>query len=989
MTASAGAWYRVGTVNVVGGSQSIVGVGTNWQNDVIAIAIGDIFTLDAKTWYEVTAVNSDTSITLDRGFEGSTGQDKSYAILRNTSGTILTRIAGQVSVQFNQKQLFLDELRTWLNSDNAAEELTDSHGLKQSLKTPSQMVRDHDSKLAELDAIHPHPYAMRKVEFEAHRAANNEKFAASGFVHFGNYVNAGIVDIINYGLQVSGGSASSSLAGQIGLGFTKPALALGESKTGYAVTNIAGVTTNIDMGDNTYGLRIKFPPAENGTRTYDSETGNSVTHSTPAIAFASETDTNKVVTDRVDMWGLEAFLREIHDGDPFVYKNGLIQSQSADIDGVTTVTDNVRPETYFSWYEGGTGNIGKGVNWQTATESQRMAIASNPENNIYFDDETGKFYQWCIRGRSFAGIGNGDWDTVDANRNANLTLRQQPVGTSQRTPPQGLLNTAPTSGDGSNYYSNTDSEYNLDPKIGLFTSRRNDVSSGGFSYFLVCGTVNRLNQGAYHPSLNPQGSKKVNNTETNSSGGLWYQSRAIILSSRLECFIPILDATTNTTDAGVVVSSGSILTPSPARSDGRLHDAIYASGQGGVCRDMRYSAWGLTPSDFAEADLKVKSGKYRGTESLVFSKPYQCTSQGKVNGWGLYHHDGLPNNKEMWITSEVFPVLDNFTVGDLVSIIYNGGSEIVTCEVRIVYSDRVILKYKGVVSFRIYSSGDQTNHYFITHRPLGLSVSGSFNNTEVMADPANILQCDDLKDGWVGSWNPKIPDGTGGRFPLTRKVINTSDDICFYSNDLGDNWLSTVSAFNLIESSNSVAHPSIFKTGSIVLYQHSASAKYTENAENMPIFGGYDGIGHVIASSDAYALGRGMLLRESLIGKPAGLSSYNNGAVQSMRPNVVTLDRDTLIGATRAAYGPAHDPIVIDGSTSLSGVKALNYNVVEKQQGFIQYAYTEIIFDGDWGDDGKIYIADNQSTRIDDNGNTALHGTARIVEPLGWIKNDK
>ena len=88
MTASAGAWYRVGTVNVTNGQQSIVGVNTAWQNDVISIAVGDIFTLDAKTWYEVTAVNSDTSLTLDRGFEGATQNTANYAIVRNTSGTI-------------------------------------------------------------------------------------------------------------------------------------------------------------------------------------------------------------------------------------------------------------------------------------------------------------------------------------------------------------------------------------------------------------------------------------------------------------------------------------------------------------------------------------------------------------------------------------------------------------------------------------------------------------------------------------------------------------------------------------------------------------------------------------------------------------------------------------------------------------------------------------------------------------------------------------
>ena len=139
MAASAGAWYRVGTVNVTNGSAAIVGVGSNWQNDVIAIAIGDAFTIDAKTWYEVIAVNSDTSITLDRGFEGSTDNGVEYAILRNTSGTILTRIAGQIAVQFNQKQLFLDELRNWLTSEDDTATLTDSHGIEHVVKTVNKI----------------------------------------------------------------------------------------------------------------------------------------------------------------------------------------------------------------------------------------------------------------------------------------------------------------------------------------------------------------------------------------------------------------------------------------------------------------------------------------------------------------------------------------------------------------------------------------------------------------------------------------------------------------------------------------------------------------------------------------------------------------------------------------------------------------------------------------------------------------------------------
>ncbi|QWV06156.1 hypothetical protein KQ246_07065 [Pseudoalteromonas shioyasakiensis] len=517
MTASAGAWYRVGTVNVTNGQQSIVGVNTNWQNDVISIAVGDIFTLDAKTWYEVTAVNSDTSLTLDREFEGATQSAVNYAIVRNTSGTLLTRIAGQIAVQFNQKQLFLDELRTWLNSDNAAEELTDSHGVKTQLKTPAQMVRDHAEKLAELDAIHPHPWVMRKVEFEAMRAANNEKFAASGFVHFGKQIRADKNTPINEGLWtwidqenvLYTGVADTDTGGE------------GVSKTKYPTLNMAGVITDLKSLSNTNYVKVKLPPSEDGTRTYDSTTGVSVTHATPALAFAAETATNKVVTDRVDMWGFEAFLREINDNDPFVYKNGLIQSLATNINGVATVSDNVRAITYFAWYEGDTTSRGKGVNWQTATESQRIAIASDPANNIYFDDATGKFYQWCIRGRSFAGKGNGDWDVLDITPSSSGPQFGASKSNNTRVRAQGITdNDESYNNDSSLDYAQVFVDPNADfagvnrlPDLGIRVLRDHPTNYNkavdNECYLYICGTVSRLNKGAYHPNLNPWGFCKV------------------------------------------------------------------------------------------------------------------------------------------------------------------------------------------------------------------------------------------------------------------------------------------------------------------------------------------------------------------------------------------------------------------------------------------------------------------------------------------------
>ena len=40
------------------------------------------------------------------------------------------------------------------------------------------------------------------------------------------------------------------------------------------------------------------------------------------------------------------------------------------------------------------------------------------------------------------------------------------------------------------------------------------------------------------------------------------------------------------------------------------------------------------------------------------------------------------------------------------------------------------------------------------------------------------------------------------------------------------------------------------------------------------------------------------------------------------------------------------------------------------------YAYKEMVYDVDWGDNNQFEILDNQGTQTDDNGNSVLYGTA-------------
>ncbi|MEM5552414.1 hypothetical protein WNY63_16940 [Pseudoalteromonas neustonica] len=859
-------------------------------------------------------------------------------------------------------------------------------GSTTNVKTLKQIEADNE---AQMDAYHPYPWAMRKVEFEARRAANNEKFAASGFVHFGKHRNNTAAPVagtpVNEGMWVKYDSTQRKDSFCLGAGPNISYL-VGNSKTNNPVLHIAGVLTELSHLSEVQAdisNTIKLPPAEDGNRTYDSATGVSVTHATPAIAFASETTTNKVVTDRPDMWGLEAFLREINDADPFVYKNGLIQSQATSINGVPTVTDNVRPITYFSWYEGDNSSRGKGVNWQTATEAERIAIASDPENNIYFDDATGNFYQWCVRGRSFAGQGNGDWSLLDPaspliNGASALSFDDGNIGTigCQGTK-DAVVNYDRANGGRyipavqvmhTPYNGGIKSElgvYTAANGIGNYNKPNTSVAVDGECFFLVCGTVNRLNKGAYHPSHNSFGSDLIQDNAGNTTAArTWSEDRAKQINSTQDAFL-LAGSTSG-------LSWGSISSGFSGRPDGRYYDAIYASGKGGVCRDMRYSAWGLTQEDFADADLAVKSGEYRGREKVGLTKLLPISDSPTVtsSNIGVRAFNNLAI--ELGIDVQDAYYVYNVTNGEL---FYN-------------LDRRETLQ--GSFTSHIYypEAWGNSPSVILIYILKQATVAGEFLHTDVIGDPAKIILCDDLKDGWVGDWIPNIPEGIKDNFQLSRPYagLGTGIQRTFTVNN-GASWSSAK-----IQLSLPISNETVFTNmpaNQVTIYQYDTEAKKVSTATNSSVYAGVEGLGYVWGTS-FYAVTWGRDLAFSATGKLL-TNGFGTGKINShykldnfaLRPTTNTLDHNN-------SREPEHQILDLAGDVGDVAFKALNYNVVENQQGFINYAYTSLKHDGtDYGDDGKIHIVDGQSTMLDENGNTVLVGTARCVEPLGWIKNDK
>lgn len=99
-------WYSTGTVNVTQGSSNVAGVGTNWVN--AGLKVGDIFTIDKSRLYQITAINSNTSLSLQEAYQGATGSSQVYFVIRNFAGTMQAQIAAQVSELVNKYESYID-----------------------------------------------------------------------------------------------------------------------------------------------------------------------------------------------------------------------------------------------------------------------------------------------------------------------------------------------------------------------------------------------------------------------------------------------------------------------------------------------------------------------------------------------------------------------------------------------------------------------------------------------------------------------------------------------------------------------------------------------------------------------------------------------------------------------------------------------------------------------------------------------------------------
>ncbi|TPB11245.1 hypothetical protein DXJ83_20375 [Vibrio parahaemolyticus] len=717
--------------------------------------------------------------------------------------------------------------------------------------------------------------------------------------------------------------------------------------------------------------------------------------------------TEEVVTERVDMFGFEFFLEEVSKANPFVYPYGCIQSLASTMEGIATTGSN-RPVTYYAAFDGDTGSKGKGVDFWAATDEQKRALVSNPEHNIYLLDD-GRLVQWRVRQRTIAGAGNGDWEgfsPVDATQHylhfygvfSNCSV-VNPQGIKDVLGGNGTSFGKPNNALGYGVFDGNVEPIRPDESLGAYKVRFSHASDGSYAvngecYFYVCGVVPRLNKGAYHPSFNPMGTRAFaaasGGSSTVTGAYFWYEfggsSTIGGVTSTLDCFRGYNNGDVHNNIAGSSLETGfigSTSTKPSGRSDDRLYDAIYASGQGGVI-DYRLSAWDMSSKEeAAKIFQKVVNGTYRGKEFATRCDLFVRTSTepyfygGKTAIWieGIDDFIGSRNPRDFKV--------NGYTV---VTAATDGHGQYV-------YFDS---KYGDISSY-----WKSVSNNVVVTSPTNIPVSGNFNMIDVLGSPERILAKTELANGWLGGWIPVVPNNTlvANKFPMTHVAVDK--DLRMYWSDGDAAW--QTGTYTFASSLNARDNSSAIPSTRVALHSYTASAKLTKSANIKPILNGANGVGDVYATMFNDRT-RGGLLRESFINKVVSGYSQKHPHSQTVKLNKCTL----LDGyfASNPDFSPTHECIALgEPAYDDSAIKVLWSQSSNNQQANLNLSFNELIWVGSYsslnvtkitstntatdGVAGQFYLTDPSITNA--LGNKLLRCVKSFTASWGdvWLENGK
>ncbi|WP_180980614.1 phage tail-collar fiber domain-containing protein [Vibrio diazotrophicus] len=725
--------------------------------------------------------------------------------------------------------------------------------------------------------------------------------------------------------------------------------------------------------------------------------------------------TNQVVTERVDMTGLEPFQEEVTNGE--IFPTCIQNTNSSVIAGVPMRLSS-RPKSYFQTYGGqypdnAVNDIFYCWYWPDLTTAQKAKVADYLKGTA-FVNSAGNLVQWRIRNRSFAGAGNGDWNNTTPNNYLRFGVSSGNTKYDSYVLPQGKLN----SQSAFSLYNNYADTFVGGKEVGLF---RNNVLNTAFGYngecyFYVIATVPSLNQGGFHQQLNPLGSGRfrLEGVGTN----FWHALPQKAVNKK-ECFMQQADGVV---PFGVMKLTGYISSAISGRPDGKFYDAIYASGLGGVIdHRLKYGAWDASSSEQAAVVREeVKSGVYRGCEELT--KTYiidvgaaeilrygmnviKVTSSnpdifnalvnflGQETAYGPYMLGGVsgvtPLLSAIGVSNSKHYLV--FTV-DNVKYIYKmyyagGGVDLVTLK-PIGGTPNFTADVATSSCCIVYSATDKMGtNYGVGKKKSNITVEGQFTQTDVIGNPANIYQIDALKDGWLGRWVNVIPNGASQEFPFSRKVLSNPDGVQTFDN--GQAWsVNTFSTYDTVKN----ACVSSWPVGNVLVAHYTALAKQTKPSSNLPVLNGEDGVSKFVDVLNSSSINYGALLANSTLGLIVK-GQFNSTTRQRLSLQELSFDNlGKLSPDDINLLVQKHESMgSLDSSNNTHAAKYLFHQINESEQANLNIIANELIYDASsfvpWGDDSTMKVV-AASTFTDLNGNVCKSDIHKLSKPYGWIKND-
>lgn len=802
-----------------------------------------------------------------------------------------------------------------------------------------------------------------RAEFFARAEQNRRRYAGSGFVEWG--ADNGSSFTVNSGLLAYG--AISGLKQAIFLGRNA---VNGESRTNVPIVNANGIQLRLQNTDSVDINRVKLPDAPGDTS----------------------------LLSRQDLAFIEVWHEKVSDKD-FVYPNGCVQYVGTTWEGIALVNNVVSASysAFGAWEQ--TPVAGRGLRWSAATAAQREKFLRDPDNNFYYDTETGELIQVRWRIRTVAGLGN-NWSNVAPNVPAGNALQYanttaeisaqgnqlNPDGVSDFSASVRFVNRASTVGE----------TPAIEGDLGVFKARLASFTHGDdprVHIAIPVALIQRRNQGAYHPVYNPEGCAKFLNVD-NSTAAFWYDTDRTITSTG-DCF------TFNT--------GGSIASAVSGRPDGLYYDQIATRD----IRDLRNDANRIEDKDrYLEKHFRrLVAGQIRGWEQgshLRMVSHNGTSTSGYVNGTKVLGSD-LSLNMTSGSLNKFLPANDQRMV--ILSPVSGTPLRYVTNTVAQPSQFTQWTRLDGLATDETLADEFRNNNLFPAYitqdvRQFDVPRTATHLHCDIIGDPAN-YPAEWVQNGVAGQ--PLVLDEGGNRvYPADVGIVSVDT-----ANERKE-WKASrkiVQIHSVVKISGGTA--TAMPVGSDATANPNGSYSFSAAPNQFRAYGDW---GTGLLDTDVFMVfyetpanpltiagnAEAMALLSAMAANYAGDSSFFNstqhltGKVSTSvtAPSIQDLGRVSghLINTpgtggalnTGATYRPKHQAATITHSGP--AVKLLPYLSRSSGKAYLQLLFQELRSDGvDYGDTIDISVISNVSQVTDANGNTTILAGQKRVELPAFV----